>query len=129
VLDAQGDLVIGITNGIDTISAKGEKVQRRWADYSVDGAAVVVPGQIYVALSWFSLFAIAPDDHTLWRANLDGHNVTASPTIGPDGIVYVCAGNRLYAIRPPGDLLPPVNSPWPMFRGNAQHTGRVAVER
>jgi outer membrane protein assembly factor BamB len=129
VLDAQGDLVIGITNGIDTISADGKKICRRGADFMVGGAAAVVPGRIYVALSWFSLFAIAPDGHALWRANLDGHNVTASPTIGPDGIVYVCAGNRLYAIRPPGDLLPPTNSPWPMFRGNARHTGRVAVER
>ena len=53
-----------------------------------------------------------------------GLSVMSSPAIGSDGTVYVgSTDNKLYAIKT--DSKGPAKSPWPMFRQNAQRTGRV----
>jgi len=59
-----------------------------------------------------------------WEADMID-NASTSLTVSEDGIVYVCAGFQLYAFRPPGELLPPAKSAWPMFRANPRHTGRA----
>jgi hypothetical protein len=46
--------------------------------------------------------------------------------IGADGTVYLVFLFDLYAVRPPDGALPTNKSSWPMFRANAQHTGRVS---
>jgi hypothetical protein len=46
-----------------------------------------------------------------------------SPIIGPDGTLYAALGSTLYAIATGTNG--PADSPWPMYRGNARHTGRV----
>ena len=53
-----------------------------------------------------------------------GDKVPSSPAIGSDGTVYVGSlDKKLYAIKT--DSKGPAKSPWPMFRQNARHTGRV----
>ena len=55
------------------------------------------------------------------------HGVDSSPAIGSDGTVYVGSGDKkLYAIKT--DSKGPAKSPWPMFRGNPQHTGRAPAK-
>jgi len=59
----------------------------------------------------------------LWEFET-GDDVTSSPAIGSDGTVYVGSNDHmLYAIKT--DSKGPAKSPWPMFRQNAQRTGRV----
>ena len=58
----------------------------------------------------------------LWEFET-GAVVFSSPAIGSDGTVYFGSGIKLYAIKT--DSKGPAKSPWPMFRQNAQRTGRV----
>jgi hypothetical protein len=46
----------------------------------------------------------------------------SSPAIAADGTIYVGGGTNLYAIRSTNSL---VNSPWPMFRRDRQHSART----
>jgi len=56
--------------------------------------------------------------------NLKREIVCAPPAIGSDGRVYVGSEDKkLYAIKTDSKGL--AKSPWPMFRQNAQHTGRA----
>ena len=89
----------------------------------VDVSAVAVTGQVYCSRPWRSLQAFHTDGELLWLARTDS-NLTASPMVGPDGMVYVTSEKYLYAFQPPGGAPPPAKSPWPMFRGNPRHTGR-----
>ena len=59
----------------------------------------------------------------LWEFET-GDDVFSSPAIGSDGTVYVGSRDgKLYAFRT--NSKGPAKSPWPMFRGNAQSTGRT----
>jgi len=59
----------------------------------------------------------------LWEFET-GRAVRSSPAIGPDGTVYVGSWDKkLYAIKTDSKGL--AKSPWPMFRQNARHTGRM----
>jgi len=62
----------------------------------------------------------------LWEFETGG-GVRSSPAIGSDGTVYVGSGDKkLYAIKADSKGL--AKSPWPMFRQNARHTGRVMAK-
>jgi len=52
-------------------------------------------------------------------------DLTGSPVVGPDGIVYMICGRSLQAFQPVGEALPLAKSSWPMFHANPRHTGRV----
>ncbi len=57
-----------------------------------------------------------------WIYSLQGSS-RASPVVGRDGTVYgASSGQDLHAIR---NSVPLATTPWPMFRGNPQHTGRA----
>jgi outer membrane protein assembly factor BamB len=96
----------------------------------VEVAAVAVAGQVYWSRPWRSLQAFTPDpasalnSSVAWEADAIA-NLSTSPVVGPDGLVYFTANGRLYAVRPPGPGLPLAASTWPMFRANPRHTGRV----
>jgi outer membrane protein assembly factor BamB len=128
VINAEGDLCIGNQDLTCIIDREGRKKWQCQAAVPVDVAAAAVTGRFYVSMPWLNVGAIVPGespwDRRLWQAQLEG-NATASLTVSEEGILYVCAGFHLYALRPPGDLLPPAKSRWPMFRGNPRHTGRA----
>jgi len=70
-----------------------------------------------------SLFAIAPGGTAGWTFSPnDGSDSNTSPTIGPDGTIYATFGSKLYAIAWTNGL---ADSPWPMYRQNPRHTGKV----
>ena len=89
--------------------------------------AIDSAGTIYYP-SFSVLYAISPAGDILWSFPLIPDPETAfhvsqtSPAIGPDGTIYVTSANRLYAFAGTNQL---ANSPWPMYRQNARHTGRI----
>lgn len=74
------------------------------------------------------------DDYKLYKVDTNGNllgtfetvdKISASPAIGPDGTVYFASEDgSLYLIR---GCQPPVISDWPMFRHDAQRTGRASL--
>jgi len=88
--------------------------------------AIGSDGTVYVGSGIFykKLYAInGKTGVKLWEFQT-GDRVWSSPAIGPDGTVYVGSYDRkLYAIKTDSKGL--AKSPWPMFRQNARHTGRV----
>jgi outer membrane protein assembly factor BamB len=91
----------------------------------MDGAAVAVAGRFYFAAPWWKVMALAAPGRMIWQTEDLNENVSAPLVLDDRGIIYACASRFLYALRPPGEPLPPAASPWPMFRANARHTGRV----
>ncbi len=84
-------------------------------------------GTIYcTAFTW--LLAFSANGAIAWAFNAGGsindpnsYSYT-SPSIGPDGTIYATFGSRLYAFS---GTNAPANSPWPMYRQNPRHTGKV----
>jgi len=89
--------------------------------------AIDAAGTIYWA-AYTRLLAFDPGGRVTWGfdgggdpANPSGYSYT-SPAIGPNGTVYATFGSRLYAFAGTNAL---ADSPWPMYRQNARHTGKV----
>jgi outer membrane protein assembly factor BamB len=95
-------------------------------DIVVSAAAASANGTVFVLPDDGTLVAVAANGRVLWKRDVasGGKEVyyTSSPTIGPDGTVYVGSWDGgLYAFRGDG---PAAKTPWPMYRHDAQHTGR-----
>ena len=90
--------------------------------------AVDASGRIYYCIS-NSVWALNSRGEVQWRISEPGDPgpggdfAFLSPVIGPDGTLYAALGSTLYAIATGTNG--PADSPWPMYRGNARHTGRV----
>jgi outer membrane protein assembly factor BamB len=88
--------------------------------------AHVVALAVTVALSYLSACRAAGVPGTMSWSFRTGNYVSSSPAIGPDGTVYVGSDDgNLYALAGSSTGGPQPGSPWPMFGGNAQHTGRA----
>ena len=62
----------------------------------------------------------------LWAFDIGGA-VNSSPTIDPDGTVYVGSGyKKVYSIKT--ESLGLAKSPWPMRGQNPRHTGRATKQ-
>ena len=91
---------------------------------AVDASALAVTGEIYCSRPWRTIQAVGTNADQFWSADT-AFNLTASPVVGPGGLVYVVDDHFLRAICPVGAPLPLAKSTWPMFRANPRHTGRV----
>ena len=82
---------------------------------------------IYIAIMNDRVCAINPNGSIKWEFGKWFVNCElASPALDADGILYINISGKqgiLYAIKT--DSKGPAKSPWPMFRQNAQRTGRV----
>ncbi len=86
---------------------------------------VLANGDAYFAWPWSSLMGVRPSQPFVQQIKLDG-NITSSLTAADNGTIYFDCGPDLVAVAPT-NAAPPAKSPWPMFRANPQHTGRVAI--
>ena len=90
--------------------------------------AVDAGGRIYYCIS-NTVWALNPQGQVQWSITTPSVSdpridvASTSPIIGPDGTLYAALGTTLYAIATGTNG--PANSPWPMYRQNARHTGKV----
>jgi outer membrane protein assembly factor BamB len=101
----------------------------RWAGW-IGGPALAADGTLYVAaLDAFYAFDVLrtpPLADPRWQVRTvpgDSAWFAGSPAIAPDGTVYTWGGTHVYALF--GAAPPHPDSPWPMWRHDAQRTGRV----
>ncbi len=84
--------------------------------------AIDISGTIYYPVL-NTLYALSSAGSVQWTFSpSNGANTYTSPAIGSDGTIYVTFGSTLYALYNTNKL---ADSPWPMFRQNARHTGKV----
>jgi len=123
VLTENGNVVIAA--GLQTliISPAGAIVWKWGSPCWIDETPAVAQGTICFSTPWRQFFARQPDGTALWDGQLLD-NLTSSPVIGNHGEFYFSCSRHMGALRPPVAMLP-AKSPWPMFRANARHPGRV----
>ena len=133
VLGLNETVFLGINSNHCAVSAGGKLL---WAHhmspngYPPFGWIVATPVALAdgaaITGGWDSLLSAYDQSGRRWHTYLNAA-IWASPVITADGKVYcVTIDKALHAFTNfPG----PAPSSWPMFRANAQRTGRVAVER
>ena len=90
--------------------------------------AINSKGTVYCLSMDGNLYSLAPSGKVRWQKQigsieLEERWIPSSPTIGPDGTVYIGSfQDGFYAFYGDGA---PLNGKWSMFRGNAQHTARA----
>ncbi len=95
----------------------------KWQFY-IDASIIYSPaldshGNIYFTTLHGYIYALKPDGTLNWRFYT--WRTQTAPAIGFDGTIYV-GSNYFYALYGSGPL---ADSPWPMFRHDLKHTGRV----
>jgi outer membrane protein assembly factor BamB len=83
--------------------------------------AIDSDGTIYVSSADENLYAINPDGSQKWIFST-GCWTASSPAIGPDGTIYMGGSYNFYALYGSAGL---ADTPWPMFRHDLKHSGRV----
>jgi hypothetical protein len=125
------DGTIYVTTGEGRLCAFSPSGELKWQAHT-NGLSRTTPaidsaGTVYF-LANSALFAISPAGGVLWGYALltDPRGIFnqsyTSPTISPDGTIYVTSYNRLYAFAGTNGL---ADSPWPMYRQNPRHTGKI----
>ena len=126
-LGADGTIYFGCDDG--KFYALNPDGTQRWA-FPAGGAvgsspAVASDGTIYFGCDDGNLYALDGNGNLLWTFQT-GDDVFASPAIGPDGTIYFASADGvLYVLR---GCRPPVVSDWPMFRYDAERSGRAPAE-
>jgi outer membrane protein assembly factor BamB len=132
VLGQDGTIYVASARSLAAIALSGQfksfLIQGPSALVGNTTAAIDVGGVVYFCTS-NSIWALDASGRVRWTVTQPGDPgpsgdfAITSPIIGPDGTLYAALGNTLYAIATGTNG--PANSPWPMYRQNARHTGKV----
>ena len=126
VLDADGNIYVMAANEHVSVSRDGSIRWRHPAILPLDMAGgVTANGQVLVSQPWHAIISLGATNGwpPMWDFRM-GQNLTTAPNISPAGIIYAVNGFNLYAIKP-ANASPPAKSSWPLWRADAQHTGRI----
>jgi outer membrane protein assembly factor BamB len=124
VLGNDGVVYLCINRALSALTPDGKiKFQTGQAPQLLDSTpAVAANGRIFYSNIDGNLVGLDLAGEVGWSVWLKVPPL-ASPTIAPDGIVYAMdAMGTLHAVENDAPL---ATSPWPMFRANLRHTGRV----
>lgn len=125
VIDMAGNLYVAVTNSQVSLTPEGNTRWHFGIGTSVNhSAAVTAREEVFLSKPWRGSGVVDAEPKTLWDFVSDG-NLNCSPNISPAGQIYFTDGPDLYALQPPTNAVPPARSSWPMWRADAQHTGRV----
>jgi len=127
--------IVGTSNnGVATLFAgTGEILARHFENFTDVPAPVQTADKLVFSSSlphWIHVMGL--DGEVLWRLDLqdsirgvvDAELAPSSPLVGPEGTVYVHAGNAVVALSCTG--APPAAVTWPRHGGNDRNTGNLA---
>jgi outer membrane protein assembly factor BamB len=113
---------LGAVNPDGTLRWSQFYAQPRWP--WLGGVALAEGGLIYAA-AVDDFWAVSTDGDVLWKYRADSAGgpqpFIGSPVIATDGTVYTFTSTHVYAFW--ASAPPEPNSPWPMWRHDAQRTG------
>ena len=126
VLDVTGNVYLTANQACLSISPAGKLRWQSWIIANCDSTPVVSPnGTIYFAVPWHNISASDSEGRQIW--NFDTEDVIPyAPTMDEHGVIYAANHQYLLAIQTTTKSIGPAKSSWPMWRGNPQHTGRLA---
>lgn len=128
VIGPNGNIYLGVNSNYCAFSGQGKQlwqftIWQYYPHHFVRGTgAIGADGLSYFGADDHRFWAIGPDGIWRWLTWLAGPSVSA-PVFSPDGTVYV--QNVTYNFFAIKGASPPAKTSWPMFRADAQHTGRV----
>ncbi len=130
-----GTWIVGTSNnGVAILfAATGEILARHFENFTDVPAPVQTADKLVYSSSlphWIHVMGL--DGEVLWYLDLedsfggviDPELAPSSPLVGPDGTVYVHAGNSVVALSCTG--APPASVTWPRHGGNDRNTGNLA---
>jgi len=124
VLDSHGTLYLGAHQSALAVGSDGKIMWQLDLGNWIQGTPAVTDSTVYFGCESHAITALSTNGIVEWWSLLFNGDITASPTISKDGVVYIAVDSYLQALAPT-NAAPPASSPWPMFRANAMHTGRV----
>ena len=126
VLDADGNIYVMAGNDHVSLGRDGSIRWRHPTQVPLDMAGgVTANGQVIVSMPWHAVSSMGATNcwPPLWDFRM-GQNLSTAPNICRDGTILACDGAYLYALSL-AHASPPAKSSWPLWRADAQHTGRV----
>ncbi len=127
VLDEDGNLYLSAGRDYYFVSPEGKITFHHLTEVPMDMApAATANREVIYSLPWLQICSFNRD-HTwppTWTYHMS-YELESSPNVDPQGNIYACNTFNLVAVRPPNPA-PPAKSSWPLWRGNAQQTGRIA---
>ncbi|MDR3457603.1 MAG: PQQ-binding-like beta-propeller repeat protein [Verrucomicrobiae bacterium] len=124
VLDGDGNLYFTAYKKNLSVTRDGKLRWEHQAEIQMELAELVTAGDwIYCTVPW--LHVGFSDRAGNFDAGFQlGFNLASAPNLSPAGLIHACDGACLFALKPASST-PLEKSPWPMWRANPQHTGRV----
>lgn len=113
VVDAQGNVYVTAKKGLlYAVSSEGEALWASELPAEPVGAPALGPtdangglGAIYITDQPGGVSAYTLDGGYLWRAESgNGRRASSGPVVGPDGVIYYSAVDRLQAVNPDGTV-------------------------
>ncbi|HEY4415509.1 MAG TPA: PQQ-binding-like beta-propeller repeat protein [Verrucomicrobiae bacterium] len=126
VLNGDGNLFLTAGINFTSLSHEGKMRWQLPSEFPLDNisGASAANGLIYVSFPWQHLGTL--DDTGKWKREFrTDSDSMSSPNLDASGVIYACDGFILYALKPLTNAAPPAKSSWPLWRADAQHTGRV----
>lgn len=121
IVDEAGQ--VWLASGHTKIIAGAARPDWEWASETERAlTTAVASGQAYVIGYGRKFNALNAAGQIVWTFSLE-KELTSAPVVANNGTIYASREESLYAIYPPHPAR--AAGSWPMFRGNAQHTGRM----
>jgi outer membrane protein assembly factor BamB len=122
VIDASGDIYFSLDTRLVALSPDGSmkwELERPGSS----GPALAQDGTLYLGFETYHFGAVTSGGRLKWNYQTPGA-VSAAPTIGPDGTIYIATNQgEVLALRDSG--FPLMNSPWPRYQHDSQNSGRA----
>lgn len=125
VVGMNGTIFVGVNTNMWSLTPTGETIWK-WAtyDYFENSGIAFDDGSFGFISRYGSLFCLTPERLLIGHIYVYGQG-DGSPTVGPDGTIYMSSYLRTQDFSAIGNHQKLAPSPWPKFRGNIRNTGNA----